>query len=154
MAPLKARYAHTNLVARDWRRLARFYEEVFGCVPAPPERNARGEWAERVTGIKGVQVRGMHLRLPGVGDTGPTLEIFEYAAPADAPAPAVNRPGFAHIAFEVDDVEAARAKVHAEGGRDYAERVTVEIPGAGTITLIYVSDPEGNIIELQTWARP
>ena len=152
MPPLKARYAHTNLVARDWKRLARFYEEVFGCVPVPPERNARGAWADRVTGLKDVHVRGMHLRLPGGGDGGPTLEIFEYAAPADGPAPAVNRPGFAHLAFEVEDVDAARETVRAAGGRDYAERVSVDIPGAGTITLIYVADPEGNILELQKWS--
>jgi catechol-2,3-dioxygenase len=30
--------------------------------------------------------------------------------------------------------------------------VTVEIRDAGTITLIYMTDPEGNIIELQKWA--
>src|SRR5678815_5648625 len=29
------RYVHTNLIARDWRALARFYEDVFGCVPVP-----------------------------------------------------------------------------------------------------------------------
>ena len=28
-----ARYGHTNLVANDWRALAKFYQEVFGCVP-------------------------------------------------------------------------------------------------------------------------
>ena len=32
------RYAHTNLIAKDWRSLARFYIEVFGCEPAGPER--------------------------------------------------------------------------------------------------------------------
>jgi predicted enzyme related to lactoylglutathione lyase len=26
-----ARYAHTNLIARDWRKLAAFYIEHFGC---------------------------------------------------------------------------------------------------------------------------
>lgn len=28
MAPMKARYGHTNLVARDWRRLAGFYVDL------------------------------------------------------------------------------------------------------------------------------
>jgi len=31
--------------------------------------------------------------------------------------------------------------------------VTVNIPDAGTITFIYMTDPEGNIIELQRWER-
>jgi hypothetical protein len=35
---IRARFAHTNLVADDWRQLASFYEEVFGCIPLPPER--------------------------------------------------------------------------------------------------------------------
>jgi predicted enzyme related to lactoylglutathione lyase len=31
------RYVHTNLIARDWRKLAAFYQLVFGCLPVPPE---------------------------------------------------------------------------------------------------------------------
>src|SRR5215831_9165895 len=27
---MKARFAHVNLIARDWRRLAQFYTKVFG----------------------------------------------------------------------------------------------------------------------------
>ena len=33
-----AKYAHTNLIARDWRALARFYEETFGCVAVALQR--------------------------------------------------------------------------------------------------------------------
>ena len=33
------KYVHTNLVAHDWKRLATFYIEVFGCKPKPPERD-------------------------------------------------------------------------------------------------------------------
>jgi len=36
-----ARYVHTNLVALDWRRLAAFYVEVFGCWPAAGAPSAR-----------------------------------------------------------------------------------------------------------------
>ena len=150
--PLQARYAHTNVVAHDWRRLARFYEEVFGCVFLPPERSAHGAWADEVTGIPDVHVRGGHMRLPGWGDAGPTLEIFEYDKPSDGPAPAINRPGLAHLAFQVEDVSAAREAVHRAGGRDYGKVVTTRIAGAGTITLVYVTDPEGNVIELQHWS--
>jgi hypothetical protein len=44
-----ARYAHTNLIAHDWRRLSAFYVEAFGCVPLAPERDLRGDWFERGT---------------------------------------------------------------------------------------------------------
>ena len=49
--PLRARYVHTNLVAQDWRRLATFYEGVFGCIPVPPERDLSGEWLDALTGV-------------------------------------------------------------------------------------------------------
>jgi len=29
---VRARYGHTNLIARDWRALADFYRRVFGAV--------------------------------------------------------------------------------------------------------------------------
>ena len=72
-----ARYVHINLVARDWRRLARFYQDVFGCVPVPPERNLPGAEMEAATGVTRAHLQGMHLRLPGAGLEGPTLEIFQ-----------------------------------------------------------------------------
>jgi len=149
-----ARYTHTNIVARDWRRLAEFYENVFGCTPLPPERDYRGAWISELTGLpeQELEVRGMHLRLPGCGEKGPTLEIFEYSVTPERPPSATNLPGFAHIAFHVDDVPAAREAVLAAGGRDVGKLHTMDVPGAGTITLIYMTDPEGNIIELQNWS--
>ena len=149
---MKAKYKHTNIVAADWRKVAEFYERIFGCEPVPPERVAAGEWVERCTGVPGAEVHGVHLRLPGYGDDGPTLEIFQYNLAEQRPATAINRPGLAHLAFEIDDVEAARDEVITAGGKCVGELVTVEIRGAGTITLIYMTDPEGNIIELQKWA--
>jgi predicted enzyme related to lactoylglutathione lyase len=146
------RYVHTNLVARDWKRLATFYEQVFGCTPVPPERHLAGDWLEAATGVPGAEIRGTHLRLPGYGDNGPTLEVFQYNRQSDAKQKAVNRPGFAHIAFAVDDVEAARDAVLAAGGGITGQIVSVAVPAAGQITFAYVTDPEGNVIELQRWS--
>jgi catechol 2,3-dioxygenase-like lactoylglutathione lyase family enzyme len=61
------RFGHTNLIARDWRRLAGFYTELFGCALVPPERNYSGSILERGTGIPGAALTGAHLRLPGYG---------------------------------------------------------------------------------------
>jgi predicted enzyme related to lactoylglutathione lyase len=150
---LHARFVHTNLIAQDWRRLADFYERVFGCTPVPPERNLAGQWLENATRVPRAEIHGMHLRLPGYGDQGPTLEIFQYNPQRERQEAAVNRPGFAHIAFAVDDVQAARDAVIAEGGKSLGELVSVDIPGAGVVAFVYVTDPEGNIIELQRWSR-
>ena len=146
-----ARYAHTNLIARDWRALSRFYRDLFGCVPVPPERHYSGPTLETGTGVRGSTLEGVHLRLPGHGDSGPTLEIFSYSVPAESVPPRVNRPGFGHIAFEVPSVRAACEEVMAAGGAPVGEVVTLTTSDGRRVTWCYVTDPEGNIVELQAW---
>ena len=148
---LEARYVHTNLIARDWQALAHFYETVLGCVRVPPERDLAGPALEAGTGLPTAHLRGVHLRLPGYGDGGPTLEIFRYDRLAEGPVPAVNRPGLAHLAFSVEDVASAQAAVLAAGGRPVGEIVTADVAGGGCVTFCYITDPEGNILELQSW---
>jgi catechol 2,3-dioxygenase-like lactoylglutathione lyase family enzyme len=104
---------------------------------------------ERGSGVVGARIDGVHLRLPGLGADGPTLEVFQYSQNAEAPAPPANRVGFGHIAFAVNDVAATHAAVVAAGGAPVGTIESVSIEGAGTITWTYVRDPEGNIIELQ-----
>ncbi len=149
---IPAKYVHTNLIARDWRALAAFYQELFGCVPVPPERDLSGDRLVAATAIPEAHLRGVHLRLPGYGKTGPTLEIFSYVEqPAHLP-PALNRPGFGHIAFLVDDVPTAQQMVLQAGGQKVGEIVTFEIASGAKVTFCYVTDPEGNAIELQSWS--
>ena len=170
-------YAHTNLVARDWKKVAQFYERVFGCVPVPPVRDLSGEWLDRATGIKSAHIRWIHLRLPGgspgnntadavpgTNNTGhsnaPTLEIFQYEIfkggglrVGGERGHSPDDPGFGHIAFAVDDVEATVDSVFKNGGSEVGERTIREIPGTGIIDFQYVRDPEGNIIEVQKWVN-
>ena len=146
------RYAHTNVIARDWQRLVRFYTEVFDCRPHGPERDQSGEWLERATGVSDAHLRGRHLLLPGHGDSGPTLEIYGYdnnELPDSLPV--ANRVGFGHIAFEVDDVDSVLDAVLDHGGQRLGEDVESHVPGVGTIRITYARDPEGNILELQSW---
>jgi predicted enzyme related to lactoylglutathione lyase len=148
---MKNKYKHTNIIARDWRALAAFYEKVFGCVRVPPERHLEGAWLDRGTGVPGARFSGVHLRLPGHGENGPTLEIYQYETNEPKPPPAANREGFAHIAFEVEDVEQATAAVLRHGGSKVGEISSASVEGVGLLTFVYLSDPEGNIIELQAW---
>ena len=136
-------------MARDWRRLGAFYEQALGCVRLDPARDLSGEWLSRGTGVAGAGSPALITGCRAAGPAGPTLEIFQYHPPEDAPPPPANRVGFGHIAFAVADVERARAAVLAAGGRDVGTTETVAIAGAGRITWTYVRDPEGNIIELQ-----
>ncbi len=148
-----ARFGHLNIVARDWKKLAAWYTDLFGCTLVPPERDYAGPVLESGTGVKGSTLKGVHLRLPGHGPDGPTLEIYSYSVIQEGSRPAVNRPGFAHFAFIVDSVPRAHAQVLAAGGKPVGEIVTTT-PGAGvSITWCYLTDPEGNVIELQSTSR-
>jgi len=144
------KYVHTNIVAKDWKMLSKFYQEVFGCTPVPPERDLSGDWLDRATGLEGARIEGIHLRLPGHGDAGPTLEIFQYNDMPESLETSPNRPGLGHLAFAVEDVEAVKEAVLKAGGGMVGDVVGVEILGVGRIEFAYLTDPEGNIIEVQS----
>jgi predicted enzyme related to lactoylglutathione lyase len=150
---IKAVYTHTNLIAHDWRKLADFYINAIGCVAVPPERNLKGAAVDKGTGLKDAHITGIHLRLPGHGDTGPTIEVFSYDSLSDAGLKRVNRPGWSHIAFRVDDVAEAVKEVQSLGGKLVGEVVTTPVGTDKSVTWCYMTDPEGNIFELQTAIR-
>ncbi len=149
---IEARFAHTNLIAEDWHNLVAFYRDVFGCEQLNPAKKLSDPWVAKITGVAGAVIRVAHLRLPGHGDTGPTLEVITYVEGQARQKIAADLPGYSHIAFTVDDVEAARDAVLAAGGSCVGELVTVDIPNRGRLREIYVADPEGNIIELHNWS--
>ncbi len=145
------RYVHTNIVAHDAGKLITFYKTVFHCQSIGEARDLSGEWLDRLTGLEEAHITGEHLLLPGYGKDHPTLEIFSYdTLQASVPAE-VNRPGMAHLAFEVDDVEATLAEIISAGGSSVGELVTAAYPGGREATFVYARDPEGNILELQSW---
>ena len=63
----------------------------------------------------------------------------------------MNPPGLGHIALAVSDVAAARDAVHATGGGMIGDVASADIPGAGRLSFVDVTDPEGKVIELQHW---
>jgi hypothetical protein len=44
------RYAHTNIAARNWKKLSGLYVNVFGSTVKPPERRLSGDWLYQATG--------------------------------------------------------------------------------------------------------
>ena len=149
--PIRAKYVHTNLIARDWKRLVRFYTDVYGCEPEGPERDMSGEWLDRVTALRNAHLTGLHMSLPGYGNDGPTLEIFNYDQLIESDLPAANRCGCGHIAFAVDDVDEALQAVITAGGSAVEKVATTEVDGVCVLRVVYARDPEGNIVELQKW---
>jgi catechol 2,3-dioxygenase-like lactoylglutathione lyase family enzyme len=148
-----ARFAHVNVTSLDWRRLADFYRDVFGCELVPPERDYRGPELEAGSGLPRAHLTGAHLRLPGYGPTGPTLEIYQYDEMVEGVGTAVNRPGWGHVAFQVPDIEGALAAVQRRGGGGrIGEVVTLQTSDGRHVTWCYAADPDGNIIEVQRWS--
>jgi predicted enzyme related to lactoylglutathione lyase len=150
--PIRAEYVHTNLIARDWKRLVQFYSEVFRCEPKPPERDMSGAWLDQLTSLQNAHLSGVHLQFFGYGGNGPTLEIFSYDQLVEPELPSANQWGFAHIAFAVDDVDEALQAVVAAGGSTVGNIVTTKVDGIGVLRVVHARDPEGNIVELQKWS--
>ncbi len=144
------RFAHTNIAARDWKKLSEFYINVFECKVKPPKRDLKGEWLDKAIGIKNARQIGVHLSLPGYEDP-PTLEIFSYDEFIDTVPMMANQIGFTHIAFEVDNVDKILEKALNNGGTMLGEAIENKIEGVGILKFTYLRDIEGNIIEIQSW---
>ena len=145
------KYVHTNIICKNIETLSKFYIEVFECKQVGSETKLIGEWVEKGTGVKNAEIRSIVLQLPGYENDGPKLEIFQYSEVVnDAPEPSANRKGFGHLAFSVNNVEETLNIALQNNGKKIGELVTKEFK-KGTFTYVYITDPEGNIIEIQNW---
>ena len=139
------KFSHVSIVARDTNKLADFYKDVFGCEEVEPRTNLTGDALSRGNGFPNAEIFAAWLNLPGVD--GPFLEIFEYRDYEDCPQPAVNRPGFNHISFDVEDLQAVCKAVIAAGG--FAQGEITSFEGENPFSYVYMRDPEGNILDLK-----
>ena len=105
---------------------------------------AEGEWVERIIGLEGVRVQFAFVQTP---DGHGALELIKFHAPTyqgDTTQAQVNKPGIRHLAFAVDDIDAAVAGLQAHGTELIGDLVRYE----DSYRLCYVRGPEGIIIEL------
>ena len=123
-------FYHTGITVRDLDRTSAFLQEWFGMTEIERKSlgNANGEpWDNHVTGIKNTKTRVCFLKLDET-----TVELVEYPSPPGQPKAltAPNDVGNAHLAFQVDDLDAYYERLGAQGYRF-----------AGPIQ--YNTDPEG-----------
>ena len=147
------RFVHTNIAAKNWKLLAEYYIKVFGCRIKPPERHLSGSWLDRATGLQNAVLEGVHLLLPGHGNNGPTLEIFSYQNMQDREPLMANHVGFTHIAFEVQEFDQTLDEAIKNGGKLLGKVTEKTIDGVGNLKFVYFRDPEGNIVEIQSWEK-
>ncbi|MEM7472937.1 MAG: VOC family protein [Pseudomonadota bacterium] len=137
---------HVSITARDADQLSSFYKEVFGFTERRAPKRLSGSVVSRGNGLPDNEIYSIWLNLPA--DDEPFLEIMEYTVPVDRGLPAVNDPGFGHLAFDVSDLHQTIEKVLRSGGSLQGE-VTNFGSEERPHLIVYARDCEGNILELE-----
>ncbi|WP_150526623.1 VOC family protein [Roseibium sediminis] len=137
---------HICLVARDSEALAAFYQTVFTCKIKREAKVIPAELVERGTEVKNSDVTSIWLSFSDCDR--PFLEILEFDTQPEPKLTAVNTPGFGHLSFQVDDIASTLESILANGGSQIGELTTLKA-GDTDIKILFVRDPEGNILELE-----
>ena len=136
------RMHHVGIVVDDLAAATAFFVELG--LTLQSEGTVEGGWVDRVVGLEGIRVEYAMVETP---DGHGRLELVKFHSPSgpgsDGHAPA-NTLGIRHVAFEVDDIDAAVATVRARGGDLVGEVENYE----DIYRLCYVRGPEGIIVEL------
>lgn len=124
----------------DLERAARFYTSAFGGEPLTLPVLLEGRAAERVMdGPPGTRYRMCLIRIGAA-----SVELFSFEGDVRPSWAAASEGRLPHFGLQVDDVEAALGRVERAGGRRLFERVE----RWGRARVVYVADPDGNVIEL------
>jgi catechol 2,3-dioxygenase-like lactoylglutathione lyase family enzyme len=133
---------HVGIVVDDLAAATKFFVEL-GLEPQG-EGQVEGRWVDRVVGLDGVRAEIAMLQTP---DGHGRVELAKFHTPpsqgGSQPTPA-NAPGIRHVAFVVDDIDAALAGLRARGAKLVGELERYE----DSYRLCYVRGPEGIIVEL------
>lgn len=134
---------HTSFTVSNLDRTLAFFRDALGfevTSKAPRDQKA----IENITGVKDGDVMIAYVRGPGH-----SLELIEYLGPSER-GHVTPRPcdvGFAHVAYDVDDIDAAIAAAKPHGVLPIGP-VTVIDKGPNTGSRVsYLRDPDGITIE-------
>jgi len=140
---------HTSFTVSSLDRTLPFFLECL-CFKLVSRAPRDPEIIRQVTGVEGAD-----MEIAFVSGHGCTVELIEYKAPADR-GKVEARPcdtGFAHIAFNVDDAEAAVAAAARHGVRAINPPVAINAgPNRGR-KVVYCRDADGitfEFIEVKT----
>ena len=139
------RLNHVSLTVADIDASLAFWRDALGLAVL-----GRGvveyDHLDRIIGVGHTRIEWAELAIPG----GAVLELFRYLEPeGHSVRPAPSDPGSTHICLEVDGLDLIVAQIHQSG---YTTRSAqpVEIPFGDWKGFrdIYVTDPDGAIVEL------
>jgi catechol 2,3-dioxygenase-like lactoylglutathione lyase family enzyme len=136
------RLEHVGIVVGDLAAATEFFVALG--FELEGEASVEGDWVDRVIGIDGARSDIVMLQTP---DGDGRVELTGFQSPSarqgDADAQS-NILGIRHLAFTVDDIDAAVENVRAHGG----ELVGTLERYRDIYRLCYVRGPEGIILEL------
>ncbi|MBG04271.1 MAG: bleomycin resistance protein [Rhodospirillaceae bacterium] len=134
---------HTSFTVSDLDRTCGFFEDALGfevISRAPRDPALIGQ----ITGVEGADIEVAYVQGPGH-----RLELIQYLAPDDR-RQVEAKPcdtGFAHLAFDVTDVDAAIAASQVFGFRPINPPAPIDKgPNAGS-RVVYLRDLDGVTIE-------
>ena len=138
-------WAHTGLAVRDLEVASAFYQGAFGYEVVFRENGIGREIAD-ITGVEGQMCDLVQLLSPNSGHVLELLQFhgFEASEPATAPL----RPGQAHVAFVVEDLEEALRHVRSLGATMIG--TIAEFPEGRAV---YCREPGGTFFELEEAGR-
>ncbi|MCL4187068.1 MAG: VOC family protein [Rhodobacteraceae bacterium] len=146
--PTPSCFHHIGITVPDLEAAVRFMTEGMGCAlafTAPGRDPMTAEAAARINVAPGSRIAGMAMLRAGAGYV--ELFAFEHPGGARPAAPRWNEGG-AHVAFAVDDLEAALARAVAAGGCALSGINRSESPGFAGMRWVYVVAPWGQTFEL------
>src|SRR5262245_56227625 len=147
---------HVALTVPDLEAAVKFYRDVIGGVelyrlgpydaaeiPKMPDGR---DWTEAHVNVPGARLEIAMLQIAG----GLMLELFRYEKPSDARTtpPRNCDAGGHHIAFKVEDIEAAKAYLKERGLRIMAGPIVLDDGPCAGLKANYFLDPWGNHLEL------
>jgi catechol 2,3-dioxygenase-like lactoylglutathione lyase family enzyme len=139
------RFHHNGLTVSELDRSLRFWRDALGLrLEARQER--QGGYVETITGEPGAHMLQAHLRAPG---SDLRVELVQYLAPKGRHLKGRPRDaGHAHVAILCDDPERLLELLVSAGGAALGRLVTIDAGVNAGLTAVYVSDPDGHVIEL------
>jgi len=153
MIQMKAQ-SHAGITVRDLDASVCFYHDLLGLeISTEPSPWFDGPELGRGVGVPGAALRQVCLRL---GDT--MLELLEYRTPpSDTQRPLLSHcVGASHLAFQVDDIHAAKAELERKGIQFYSDVNVVDEGVLAGWRWVYFADPDGYPLELveNAYERP
>ncbi len=132
---MTARLQHVGLIVSDLDRSRRFYGEALGLeeVERPANFTFGGAWFRFGDSELHLLVESDTTGRAGVHDPGPSAAFGLVA----------------HVALEVDDLDASLARLERHG----VGLIGGPMPRGDGVTQVFFRDPDGHVLELFQWTR-